>query len=358
MFKSITVRAGSRALAILRDEGLKSQRIQVLAGASGGPKWLVLAGMDRVLPRLFRKRKKPLFLLGSSIGSWRMAALAQKDPLRAVEAFEDAYIGQRYSGTPDIHDVTRESFRVMDAYVGEDAIRHILAHPFMRSSFLADRSRSFGGSDALPLQGAHVALAALANAAGRRFLKYFFGRALFHDARGLPPFSGMDGFPMDLIPLSAGNFRKALMASGSIPLVMEGMRDIPGTPAGTYRDGGIIDYHLDVPFNVDDGNLVLYPHFYEYIVPGWFDKSLRGRNPSPEHMESAVLVSPSKEFVADLPLGKIPDREDFRRFKGRDDERIRYWKETALRSRIMGEEFMEAVESGRIRDIVLPLRKR
>jgi hypothetical protein len=358
MFHSITVRAGSRALAILRDEGLRPDRIGVLAGASGGPKWLVLAGMDRVLPRLFRKRKKPLFLLGSSIGSWRMAALAQKNPLRAVEAFEYAYINQRYSNKPDIREVTRESFRVMDAYVNGDAIRHILAHPFMRMSLLADRSRFFGGSDALLLQGAHVALAALANLASRRMLKYFFERALFYDAREAPPFSGMDDFPMAKTPLSEKNFRTALMASGSIPLVMEGMTNIPGAPAGTYRDGGIIDYHLDVPFNVPEGELVLYPHFYDYIVPGWFDKSLRWRNPSPRYMESVVLVSPSAEFVKDLPLGKIPDREDFRRFKGRDAERIRCWEETARRSRVMGEEFVESVESGRIRDIVLPLRKR
>ncbi len=358
MFKSISVRAGSRALAILREGGLTPNRVQVLAGASGGPKWLVLAGIDRVLPRFFGKRKDPLFLLGSSIGSWRMAALAQKDPLRAIEAFEEAYTGQRYSSKPDAKEVTRESFRVMDAYLGDDDIRHILGHPYMRMNMIAVRSRSFGASDVKMLQGTHVALAAMANLAGRRLLRFFFERGLFHDPRCIPPFFGMDNFPTARIPLGEPNFRKALMASGSIPLVMEGMRDIPGAPRGTWRDGGVIDYHLDVPYNVAVDALVLYPHFFDHIVPGWFDKSLRWRNFTPAFMENVVLVSPSAEFVDGLPLKMVPDRDDFRRFMGHDDDRVRYWKEVARRSRVIGEEFMEAVEGGRIKDIVQPLGRR
>jgi hypothetical protein len=43
---NLTVKAGTRAIEFLRDEGLDAERIHVLAGASGGPKWLVLSGMD------------------------------------------------------------------------------------------------------------------------------------------------------------------------------------------------------------------------------------------------------------------------------------------------------------------------
>ena len=38
----------------------------------------------------------------------------------------------------------------------------------------------------------------------------------------------------------------ALHASGSIPFVLTGERDIPGAPPGQYWDGGIIDYHFDL----------------------------------------------------------------------------------------------------------------
>lgn len=43
---NLTVKAGTRAIEFLRDEGFEAERIHVLAGASGGPKWLVLSGMD------------------------------------------------------------------------------------------------------------------------------------------------------------------------------------------------------------------------------------------------------------------------------------------------------------------------
>ncbi len=36
------VKAGSQALEIIRDEGLRPERVRVVAGAAGGPKWLVL----------------------------------------------------------------------------------------------------------------------------------------------------------------------------------------------------------------------------------------------------------------------------------------------------------------------------
>jgi len=43
---NLTVKAGTRAIEFLRDGGLDAERIHVFAGASEGPKWLVLSGMD------------------------------------------------------------------------------------------------------------------------------------------------------------------------------------------------------------------------------------------------------------------------------------------------------------------------
>lgn len=67
------------------------------------------------------------------------------------------------------------------------------------------------------------------------------------------------------VALNAGNLRQALLASGSIPMVMEGVRDLPGAGAGTFRDGGLLDYHLDLPYSGDD--IVLYPHFTDRVIP-------------------------------------------------------------------------------------------
>ena len=72
---TLTLRAGPDALRVVRDRGLRPEDIDVIPGASGGAKWLVLAGLDRYLFGEFlqQPRQRPLHLIGSSIGSWRMA---------------------------------------------------------------------------------------------------------------------------------------------------------------------------------------------------------------------------------------------------------------------------------------------
>ncbi len=56
--------AGGQALDTVREKGLSMNDVDVIAGAAGGPKWLVLSGLDRVIfGEFFRDRKEPLFLL-------------------------------------------------------------------------------------------------------------------------------------------------------------------------------------------------------------------------------------------------------------------------------------------------------
>src|SRR5262245_16616617 len=47
--KSLRILAGKTALAHLREEGLALSHVDVLVGAAGGTKFLVLGGLDRVL---------------------------------------------------------------------------------------------------------------------------------------------------------------------------------------------------------------------------------------------------------------------------------------------------------------------
>ena len=106
----------------------------------------------------------------------------------------------------------------------------------------------------------------------RRSLGLFFERALFFDARDLPPFFDVTGFPLQRVRIRASNFEDVIIATGSIPLVLSGVKDIEGANPGTYRDGGIIDYHLDMPHSATN-RLTLFPHFFDKITPGWFDKT-------------------------------------------------------------------------------------
>ena len=74
MSEILDVRAGTSAIQIIREEGLPQESIEVLVGASGGPKWFILSGIDKVLiGDYFKDRKQPLHLLGTSAGSWRFS---------------------------------------------------------------------------------------------------------------------------------------------------------------------------------------------------------------------------------------------------------------------------------------------
>jgi hypothetical protein len=121
-------------------------------------------------------------------------------------------------------------------------------------------------------------------------------------------------------------------------MVLEGVADIPGSPAGTYWDGGLIDYHLHLPYHHREG-LVLYPHLTDRIVPGWLDKSMPWRKAAGAWLDNVVLVSPSREYLAKLPHGKLPDRGDFRRFAGDDAGRMRYWRAAISESERLAEAF-------------------
>ena len=69
--------------------------------------------------------------------------------------------------------------------------------------------------------------------------------------------------------------------------------------------------------------------------------------------ENVLVVSPSDEFVAKLPYGKIPDRNDFVKLPYK--ERVRYWSVVIQESQRLGDEFLEQVNSGRVRETVQPL---
>jgi len=354
---SLSFLAGSKALKRLQREGLSPDVFKLVAGAAGGPKWLVLSQLDRLLfGEFFRERREPLFLLGSSIGAWRFAAASQKDPESAITRFEDAYIQQRYNVKPSAQDVTDESYRILDEFLAASGQQNILSHPTHRLSILTVRSHWPTASDGHLALSLGLAGAGLANVLSPRALNLFFQRTLFFDSRLSPPFLRAPSFASVPVPLTPTNIRQAIMASGSIPLVMAGVSDIAGAPKGVYRDGGIIDYHLNVPFlPPDDDQLVLFPHFEEKLIPGWFDKQLPWRKHHADRMSNVLVVAPSPSFIASLPFKKIPDRRDFMQWQGQDEERIRSWREVIQACRRLADDFHEVVAKGTIADRLRPL---
>lgn len=345
--------AGAGAWRDIRQRGFSEERIGTIAGASGGPKWLVLSQLDRVIiDRVLPKVPGPLHLLGSSIGAWRFACYAQVNPRAALDRFESAYLEQSYSARPGLAEVTRKSREILTEMLGEGGADEIVSHPTLRSHVLAVRSRRVTASDARPLLLPALACAALANALSRRCLGAFFSRSLFFDPRDLPPFYNATGFPLERVPLTRRNLTDAIVASGAIPTVLSGVRDIEGAPAGIYRDGGIIDYHLDLPLGEPD-RLTLFPHFFDRLIPGWFDKGLKWRRHDPRHTDRVVLVCPSPEFIARLPGGKIPDRGDFVRLA--QAERVKLWRAVVHACGELADDLAQVLETGRLAARLEPL---
>ena len=349
---SLSLLAGPDALRWIRERGLRVDDIDVVPGASGGPKWLVLAGLDRVLfGGFFKDRSRPLHLIGSSIGSWRLSCLAQADPVAALERFEHAYVEQRYPPKPPPSLVSETSGRILDDILGREGAEQVLGHPWARLHVMTALCRGFSAAEHPRVQLLGLALAAMTNQVSRRTLGLHMERVIFHSAGDTSPFAGLKDLPSVHVALTRENLRPALLASGSIPMVLSGVR-IPGAKPGVYRDGGIIDYHLDLDFGPGEG-LVLYPHFYPYVVPGWFDKSLRWRRGGPLNFRRALIIAPSPEFIARLPGGKIPDRDDFYRLP--EAERIRAWRQVLSESRRLGDELWDLLATGKIAEHLRPL---
>ncbi|MDP1931025.1 MAG: patatin-like phospholipase family protein [Gammaproteobacteria bacterium] len=347
--QALQLYAGPTALQKIQRDGLRAEDFRMIVGASGGPKWFVLYGLDRYLfGDFFAGRQQPLMTLGSSAGAWRLACLGLADPVAAMDRLAFHYSRQRYSDKPLMQEISHEARKLVDIVLGANGPAEIVGNRLVSVHIVADRARGLLKSDKKVLLMGGLGLCAAANVISRRTLRMSFERVIFHSGRLAPGFDRLADMPTRCVPLREDNVREALLASGSIPMIMEGVRNVPGAPAGVYRDGGITDYHFDMPFlsaGSDGGHLVLYPHFYSRLTPGWFDKALRWRRVNPAHYHNVLLLAPSPEFVRALPYGKIPDRKDFEIMDY--DTRFTYWQRVLAESERLAEEFAALVESER-----------
>jgi predicted acylesterase/phospholipase RssA len=340
--KLVSFRAGPGALEQVRERGIAPADIACIPAAAGGPKGLALLPLDRLLHREWlQQRATQVELMGASIGAWRMAALAQPDALAALDRLQDAYVrGQDYPSKPTPDEVAATCRRIARAVLGE---RPLEVRDGVALTVITSRARG-------PLHGTESKLAfaraTLSNAVARERLAPYLERVLF--VAGRPGFliEPFDAFGLVRVEIDTGNAEDALLASGTIPLVCSPVRDIAGAPPGNYWDGALVDYHLLLPYPeltrvAGRRRIVLYPHFNDYVTPGWLDKHLPWRKAPRGHpwLEDMLLVAPSPEFLARLPDGKLPDRQDFYRYGPDHAGRIRAWE------RAIGEceRFAEAV---------------
>ena len=341
----IIIRLGQRARQRIAAEGMQAADVAIVPAAAGGPKGLILHGLDRWLFGHFLKQApRRRRLIGASIGAWRMAAAAFDDADAAHRRLAHLYAHQRYPAKVDAAYVSNTCRALLDELLdGRGA--EALNSPHYALSIITARGvgplAQAAGSRWRELAG--FLRAAAGNAISRNRLAGAMERVIFHDARDSQDWlrQEFDAFANHFVALSGHNLRDALLASGSIPMVLEAVSGIAGAPGGAYWDGGLIDYHLHLPYQRDPG-LVLYPHFSDYIVPGWLDKSMpwrRARATQHGALENVILVSPSPDFLARLPNRKMPDRADFKFYGQNHDTRIRDWTRSIGESERMAEAF-------------------
>ena len=320
------------------------------------PSGLSIYGLDRViLGEWMADSNHAVHLFGTSVGAFKLIAGCHQNPQQALDTLAELYIAQSYTDGVSRESIADEVDKLVEALIHPSAIEEILSHPRYRYSCGAALCRGMLSSEALWLQNTGVARMAAASLRGRKSLRHHVNRVVFHDNRSEPPLAALDGIATFSVPLTTNNLRQAVLASGSLPSYMHGVTNIEGAPAGTYRDGGLLDYH-PVPGNFWSGDgLILYPHFYPYCKPGWFDKFWPGRKATATDMSNVVLITPSEKFYGMTRLGRQPDRRDFAKFEGRDAERQMLWQEVADASHQLGEAFLELTKSGNIAEIARPI---
>jgi hypothetical protein len=348
-------KAGPAILDMIRDEGLKPDKIRVFTGPAGGPKWFVSVGFDKALmkSRLLGRGGNRVLLAGSSAGAWRCLAMACRDPLSAYENLRIAYSRNTFTVQDTTLTIGRALERNVDDFVGKGDVSHILEHPVYNLAVHTVRSKGPAGSDKSVVQGGALLAAALLNAISSVGMGIFFQRVVFFSGPKNPSF--LKSFNGAAVRLSRQNLRLAALATGSLPYVVRGVRDIPGAPRGVYRDGGVMDYQLNQDYDPPEGTITLFFHYQERIVPGWFDKALKWRKLTGGCLRQVLQIYPGADFIKILPDSRLPDRKDFEIFANDSSERIRRWDEISQLSEILGEEFLEAVESNRIRELVRPM---
>ncbi len=344
---NLKIIAGPKAYRHIRSSGLSPDDVNAVFGASGAAKWLSIYGLDRaIFETWLADRNAPLHLFGTSIGAWKLAAAAEQEPGKAMQRLAAAYMAQVYNKKVKPEVVAEQAERIFDQYLSDDQISEVLQHPQYRLHIGTIRSKGLLASDHPLVISLAMLQAAVLNLAGRNSLTGLFERVVFSaQPDSLPLFHG-DRFQTECHQLEYGNFRQVLLATASIPLVLPAVRSIAGVDEGYYRDGGVLDYHPVPALMTHFDGLVLYPHFYPYLVPGWFDKYFKSRIAPACLIDNVVILAPSEAFVRALPYGRISDRKDFIRLD--DEERMRVWQHCVDASLKLGEEFLELTQSGDI----------
>ncbi len=353
---AIILRAGPRAIEHIRLHGLQAMDIAAIPAAAGGPKGLILQAFDQwIFGEWLMRAPRNRSLIGASIGAWRMTAASMPDPVQGFARLGKLYCQQIYPLKPSSTYVTEVIQELLANFI--DGHEHeIVQQPVGRLHILTSKGRGMltAPRRSLSTKAGFIA-ATVANVGARSHLARHMERVVIGDQRDqlLWLKTKFDAFPTEFSELTTDNLKTALLASGTLPLIMDPVRRIPSAPTGTYWDGGLIDYHLALPYTrisvTEPNGLVLYPHFTDHIVPGWLDKAFAWRRASKgknrHWLDNVLLVAPSAEFIRSLPRQKLPDRKDFTFHAANHQLRIQEWQNAIGASEKLRDAFAAFVQN-------------
>jgi hypothetical protein len=359
MTQALAIYAGKKAKAHIAKNGFQAKDIRVVAGAAGGPKGLLLLGLDKfIFGEWLKTSSQPVDLLGASIGAWRMATACMDDCEAGFDRLTRDYIAQDYEPVynqrgkrvmPSSEFVSEEFgkalFNFYDGHVAE-----ILNHPRYNLHIITSRGRGFlrQTHPGKRLQARTVlgfAVAYFANLMSRPAMGRFMERVVFSNHSELPFAS--DDYATRQLKLVETNFYGALQASCSIPFVLNAVNDVTGAPTGSYWDGGLTDYHCHMNYagKLRADEIVLVPHFQQHLIAGWLDKSLKWRHKSTAFLDNVVVLAPTADWIRTLPNGKIPDRQDFHAYADDFAGRAKAWNGAVNLSEKLVHEFKNCVDN-------------
>jgi hypothetical protein len=353
--KALNIYAGPAAKLHIEKHGLAPHDVRTIPAAAGGPKGLILGPLDEfIFGEWLPRSTQAVDLVGASIGAWRMATACLTDPVVAFARLEHDYIHQEYDVEPGRNyprpaEISAKFGESLKQFYG-GRVDEVLGHARYRLHVLTSRGRHMLGKEHKLATPVGYAGAFFTNAVRRKAMGAWLERVVFSSAASAEQGAAMAALPFGTqdyrtrqVHLTPDNFNPALQASCSIPFVLQAVHNIPGAPRGAYWDGGITDYHLHLNYTASSG-IVLYPHFQKAVVPGWLDKALKWRHGATHFLDRMVVVAPNPEWVAKLPRGKLPDRQDFA-FHGRDlAARVAQWTECVGAAQQLADEFAAWLE--------------
>ena len=283
-------------------------------------------------------------------------------------------------------------------------VREVLNHPRYHLHIMTSRGRGLLRREHRVGTPLGYLAAFLTNAVHRKALGAWLERVVFSSPEplgvalsgtGAQGVAALPRLPFDTsdyrtrqVALTEANFLPALQASCSIPFVLQAVHNIPGAPHGAYWDGAITDYHLHLAYGAmrkhtdasdliagsayessargpkglnfgdavgdregdsgsasaarsGEGHIVLYPHFQQQLIPGWFDKGLAWRHASTSALDRMVVLSPHPDWVRSLPNAKLPDRRDFTHYGTDTRARAQAWLRATQASQQLVDEWRE-----------------